>query len=156
MNSKGQYAIEFLITYGWALVAIVILISILFAFGILNPERYQANHCLGFSKMAYADHSAEDDGDFFITLRNGSGANIPSGSATLAVDCDLDGGFDASTSTASIWGASDEYSFTVSSACSDEFAEGTSYLIKARLVFTPSGQFKKTERAVCNGIPNEA
>ena len=156
MNKKGQYAIEFLITYGWALVAIVILISVLFAFGILNPERYQANHCLGFSKMAYADHSAENDGDFFITLRNGSGDNIPIGSATVAVDCDLDGGFDASASNASIWGASEEHTFTVSGACSDEFGEGASYLIKARLVFTPSGQFKKTDRAVCNGTPNEA
>jgi hypothetical protein len=38
-NSKGQSALEYLMTYGWALVVIVIVIAALFAFGVFNTPK---------------------------------------------------------------------------------------------------------------------
>ncbi len=36
MNSRAQGAIEFITTYGWAIVAIVVAIGVLYSLGILN------------------------------------------------------------------------------------------------------------------------
>jgi len=38
MERKGQSALEYLMTYGWALVTVVIVVAALFAFGIFNPS----------------------------------------------------------------------------------------------------------------------
>jgi len=38
-NNKGQSALEYLMTYGWALVVIVIVIAALFAFGVFNTPK---------------------------------------------------------------------------------------------------------------------
>ena len=39
MNSRGQSALEYLMTYGWALVVIVIVIAALFAFGVFTTPK---------------------------------------------------------------------------------------------------------------------
>jgi len=38
-DKKGQSALEYLMTYGWALVVIVIVIAALFAFGVFNTPK---------------------------------------------------------------------------------------------------------------------
>ncbi len=38
-DTKGQSALEYLMTYGWALVVIVIVIAALFAFGVFNTPK---------------------------------------------------------------------------------------------------------------------
>jgi len=41
-NKKGQAAMEFLMTYGWALLVVLIAIGALAFFGVLNPSRFFA------------------------------------------------------------------------------------------------------------------
>ncbi len=74
INSKGQSALEYLMTYGWALVVIIIVIAALFAFGIFNPP--SAGTCSGLNKFLYKDHTVETDGTVTIALGNGSGSTI--------------------------------------------------------------------------------
>ncbi len=51
-KSRGQAAIEFLITNGWAILVVVILLAVLFYIGVLSPQNTTPNTCLfqpGFS-----------------------------------------------------------------------------------------------------------
>ena len=38
MHKKSQAAMEFLMTYGWALLIVIIVIAALVFFGLLNPD----------------------------------------------------------------------------------------------------------------------
>jgi hypothetical protein len=43
--TKGQAALEFLTTYGWAFLVILVMIGALAYFGVLNPDRFVTNYC---------------------------------------------------------------------------------------------------------------
>ena len=45
-GKKGQAALEFLMTYGWALIMILILIAAISYFGILNPKKIIPDKCV--------------------------------------------------------------------------------------------------------------
>jgi hypothetical protein len=45
MAKKGQGALEFLMTYGWAFLVILIMIGALAYFGVLNPSRWLPDRC---------------------------------------------------------------------------------------------------------------
>ncbi len=42
---KGQAAMEYLVTYGWALLVLVIVIGVLVATGIFSPANFQPEEC---------------------------------------------------------------------------------------------------------------
>jgi hypothetical protein len=49
---KGQAALEFLMTYGWAILVVLAAIAALAYFGVLSPDRFLPNKCTisgGFS-----------------------------------------------------------------------------------------------------------
>jgi uncharacterized protein (UPF0333 family) len=43
---KGQAAMEFLMTYGWAILAAIIAIAVLAYFGVFSPSRYVPETCI--------------------------------------------------------------------------------------------------------------
>jgi len=45
MNKKGQAALEFLMTYGWAILAAIVVIGVLAYFGVFSPGRYAPQAC---------------------------------------------------------------------------------------------------------------
>ena len=45
MNKKGQAALEFLTTYGWAFLVILVMIGALAYFGILSPKNLLPSRC---------------------------------------------------------------------------------------------------------------
>ena len=66
---KGQGAKEYLMTYGWALLVIIIVGAALFALGVLNPATYQQKRCNGFQYFTYIDqHDTADQN--VIHVRN--------------------------------------------------------------------------------------
>lgn len=42
---KGQGAMEFLMTYGWAILVVLIAIGCLWYFGVLNPDSFKLCSC---------------------------------------------------------------------------------------------------------------
>lgn len=69
---KGQGAMEYLMTYGWALLVIIIVGAALFALGILNPATYQQKRCNGLQYFTYMDQSAtQSTGTYVLHVRNG-------------------------------------------------------------------------------------
>ena len=82
-NKKSQAAMEFLMTYGWALLVVLIAIVALAFFGMLNPEKFIPTKCEmapGLTCMGYnavtddldiSDGSVKDN--ITILLNNGRG-----------------------------------------------------------------------------------
>ncbi|USN45608.1 MAG: hypothetical protein H6502_00560 [Candidatus Woesearchaeota archaeon] len=44
-NKRGQAALEFLTTYGWAFLVILVMIGALAYFGVLSPDRFASERC---------------------------------------------------------------------------------------------------------------
>src|SRR3990167_5308518 len=57
MNKKGQAAMEFLMTYGWAILAAIIAIAVLAYFGVFNPGRYTSEMCQVSAPFTCDDNS---------------------------------------------------------------------------------------------------
>ena len=56
MQRKGQAAMEFLMTYGWAILVVLVAIGALAYFGILSPSKFLPSSCMlsgGFSCTQY-------------------------------------------------------------------------------------------------------
>ncbi len=56
IRTRGQSAIEFLISNGWAILIVIILLATLFYIGVLNPQKQQPNICAfspGFSCYSF-------------------------------------------------------------------------------------------------------
>lgn len=76
LNQKGQSALEYLMTYGWALVVMVIVVASLVALDVFNLSG-TAETCAGFSaKLGYKNHIYFANGDFNIVLNNATGDDI--------------------------------------------------------------------------------
>ena len=77
-NKKGQAAMEFLMTYGWAILVVLIAIGALAYFGVLSPERFLPTSCTlgtGFACDEFKA-SAAAASNVEIYLRNGIGSSI--------------------------------------------------------------------------------
>lgn len=57
-SKRGQSALEYLVTYGWAILAIVIVAAVLWYLGIFNPGKWSGQkECSGFPSMTCLDFS---------------------------------------------------------------------------------------------------
>jgi hypothetical protein len=76
MNTrKAQAALEFLMTYGWAILVVLIAIGALAFFGVLSPERFLPAKCTLQPGLACADHKVTP-GQITVVIKNGYGADI--------------------------------------------------------------------------------
>lgn len=75
MKEKSQAALEYLITYGWAILGILVVGLVLWQFGAFNPPAPQPG-CSGFSEIKPIDWKASIDGNFVTTLTNEAGLKL--------------------------------------------------------------------------------
>ncbi len=76
-NKKGQAAMEFLMTYGWAMLALTAAIGALAYFGVLNPSKFIPEVCQ-FSTttgMACIDFNVDTDSAHLL-IENAGGRKI--------------------------------------------------------------------------------
>lgn len=110
LSLKGQAALEFMSTYGWAILVVMISIATLSYFGFANPQKILPDKCIfgngmvcqdskittiainmsvinGLGKSAY-NIVASPDGFQAVCFVNG-GASLPSisGDSAMRVDC---------------------------------------------------------------------
>lgn len=57
MEKRGQAAMEFLMTYGWAILAAVIAIGVLIYFGVFSPGRFVPETCVLAAPLGCDDDS---------------------------------------------------------------------------------------------------
>ncbi|MCA9478462.1 MAG: hypothetical protein KC535_04925 [Nanoarchaeota archaeon] len=66
-SKRGQAAVEYLVTYGWAFLAILATVGVMSYFGLLNPSKYIPDSCEFGEQLSCQDHYIDDSP--IITLR---------------------------------------------------------------------------------------
>ncbi|MEK6943074.1 MAG: fibrinogen-like YCDxxxxGGGW domain-containing protein [Nanoarchaeota archaeon] len=74
-KKKSQAALEFLTTYGWAFLIILIMIGALSYFGILSPSKLLPNRCNFGPEIGCVDYSISSNG-LQLRLKNNAGSPI--------------------------------------------------------------------------------
>jgi hypothetical protein len=77
MSMKAQSAMEYLMTYGWAILIVIIVAAALYALGIFNPATYTQSTAVGFQGFQVPTGGWQvNDTTVTIVLKNMAGANI--------------------------------------------------------------------------------
>ncbi len=105
VNKRAQASIEFLATYGWALLVVIVSVSALAYFGVFNFDIYKSDYCnfgsnVDCSKdymVGYLDNYGSGIPTLLIQLKNKFGADVNITSARVTtdeslLDCVQDGG----------------------------------------------------------------
>ena len=75
-NSRSaQAAMEFLMTYGWAILVVLAAIAALAYFGVLSPEKFLPEKCVLEPGLACVSHKVEPS-KITLVLSNGKGRTI--------------------------------------------------------------------------------
>jgi len=75
---RGQAALEFLTTYGWALLIILVMIGAISYFGVMNPSKLLPERCTSSPEFSCQDYelTAVDGGYVNVVLKQGIGKTI--------------------------------------------------------------------------------
>ncbi len=74
-NRKSQAAMEFLMTYGWAILVVLAAIAALAYFGVLSPEKFLPEKCILQPGIACISHKVEP-AKVTLVISNGLGRTI--------------------------------------------------------------------------------
>ena len=73
---KSQAAIEFLVTYGWAILGVIVVLGALTYFGIFNTQKYTQDMCNLGDQFRCEDYIVHQDGWIAFKIRNNFGVSI--------------------------------------------------------------------------------
>ncbi len=84
-NRKSQAALEFLMTYGWAILVVLVAVGALAYFGVLSPDKFLPTKCALQPGIGCLD-SKVTSGTISIVLQNSLGYDM-TGVSVKAQDC---------------------------------------------------------------------
>ena len=70
ISGKGQAAMEFLMTYGWAILVVLAAIAALAYFGVLSPEKFLGEKCILEPGLACVSHKVEPNKVTLVLAQN--------------------------------------------------------------------------------------
>jgi hypothetical protein len=87
MKTKAQTALEFLMTYGWAFVIIIVLLVVMWQFGLFSPKNTEKGNA-GFWGLVPTDFAYTSGGTLTVSFENqiGSVVNITKINATVGTE----------------------------------------------------------------------
>ncbi len=138
MKRRAQGALEYLITYGWAILIIVIIGGALFGLGVFNPSSWVTNkRASGFSSVFVKDWKFSSSGAQLV-LANQFGADfdldsVSISSPTVTLTCS-----NSSASELPVIHINDA-SVTITSSCSAMPIRGVPYTALVQFTFTARG-----------------
>ena len=87
MERKGQAAMEFLMTYGWAILAAIIAIGVLAYFGVFSPGQYATGSAVVTAPFYISAHNAKASvgtyGGVTLELQNNGGEDVTISTVTI-------------------------------------------------------------------------
>ncbi|MEM3113478.1 MAG: hypothetical protein QXI33_03605 [Candidatus Pacearchaeota archaeon] len=121
MKKKGQAALEFLMTYGWAILAAIIVVGVLY-FLIGNPSTLAGDKFIMAAPFTAGEKSLSQGSGIKIEIINGAGktidvdvnddaSNLPDISLTGLSGCSVTGSFDPGSNSDS-WAPGTKTIFT--------------------------------------------
>ncbi len=86
-GKKGQAAMEFLMTYGWALLVVLVAIGALAFFGVLNPGQFLPDQCTFFAGVTCSNVLAKagTTSALQFSIQNGLGYTMKTMAVSLVV-----------------------------------------------------------------------
>ena len=72
---RSQAALEFLMTYGWAILVVLVAVGALASFGVLSPDKFLPAKCALQAGIACIDHKATAT-SLIVVLQNSLGFDI--------------------------------------------------------------------------------
>ena len=133
-HKRGQAAMEFLMTYGWAILVVLVAIGALAYFGVLNPSKFLPSSCTIAPGMGCDDFKVTES-TVQVLLRNGLGDDLSSVQVAVAgctASAEADG--NDSWTDGSVLGGSDGISLT---SCSNGVA-GARFKSDVTITYTTS------------------
>jgi len=86
-NKKGQAAMEFLMTYGWAILVVLAAIGALAYFGVLSPDRFLPDKCTANPPFSCSEFKIDGTADtVMISLQANGGQDLTD--VTVELSCD--------------------------------------------------------------------
>ena len=83
---KAQAAMEFLMTYGWAILVVLLAIAALAYFGVLNPGKYLPSSCTLGTGLSCNDFKVEAN-NVTLVITNGMGEDLNPFTITIGGAC---------------------------------------------------------------------
>jgi hypothetical protein len=148
---KGQTAMEYLMTYGWAILIVIIVAAALYALGVFSPpvgERATGFYTLG-TPSAWTYTTTDDL--FKIKIRNGLGSTITV--SEVKVELSTGGTSSVNDTSISISPGNVQEIVVNCSANGDlnTLASGDSYSVKVTITYTPTGGYQSTDTGTITG-----
>ncbi len=133
-NKRSQSALEYMMTYGWAILIIVIVAAVLYSFGIFSPSSSISATITGFSGLGSVAANCVYNEGLVISLGNSAGYLINVTSINIT-----DTSISATTNAkiGSVISPSSNEIFLIPTACP---AVGSRYSISAIVSYTEPGQ----------------
>ncbi len=75
-QKRGQFALEFIMTYGWAFLVVLIVVSTLAYMGVFNPSQVASSRCFSKTGIACIGMPLIEKDKVAFTLKNGLGMSI--------------------------------------------------------------------------------
>ena len=152
---KGQSAMEYLMTYGWAILIVIIVAAALYALGVFNPATYAGSRATGFANIGapatgqWKLGSTTPD-NFELNLKNNLASRLNFTAVTISVGATTctNGDFDGSPFVSVGIGGT----FKVEADCSG-FTAGNTYTASVSLTYNnlDSGLTGFTETGTVTG-----
>lgn len=79
MQKKAQSALEYLLTYGWAILIVIIVGASLYALGVFNPGTFTGKRVTGFTQFQIIDHKVDTDAELVLNFGNRLGKTVTLG-----------------------------------------------------------------------------
>ncbi|MFH1500840.1 MAG: hypothetical protein ABIE22_02740 [archaeon] len=76
MSKKGQAAMEFLMTYGWAILAAIVVIAVLAWFGVFNLGNLAPSACVISPPFSCEEYGISAANGVRLVIRNGYGDTV--------------------------------------------------------------------------------
>ncbi len=145
---KAQAAMEYLMTYGWAILIVIIVAAALIALGVFNPATWTGTRATGFPNLGVPSQgswSLEANGDFNLILKNGLSTQIN----VSQIDVRLAG---TTVTYSTVFPMSIGQSVTLEPLVNfGPQTSGTAYSISVVIKYTPAGGFEQTDTGTVTG-----
>jgi hypothetical protein len=138
---KAQSAMEYLMTYGWAILIVIIVAAALYALGVFNPQTYVGSAATGFSNLGAPDEYAfaGTSNTFTLVLKNAkTGTMITVNNVT--VDCNAGSPVESTQTAAATVDIATDGTSTFTVNCNDDLSAGDTYNYDVTIRYIPFGK----------------
>jgi len=129
---KGQSALDFLMTYGWALLIMALVIAGMFALGIFDTGSFVGTRATGFVQVSPVGWRVAPDGSLTVMFKNNAGTDIVITQMNATLDTTT------ITNSTAISIANGEQSGTIPIGSFPSRAASNSYTVKVTIAYNDS------------------